>query len=69
METVVYSLSPLDVFLVETPTGTQQISAVNLNYLSKQFNKVLNRVTVSKLNTNETRVNTLSALNFKLINP
>jgi len=68
MDTIVRHLSPLDVFLVETSTGTKQISAANLNYVSQQFNKILNQVDVLKLNTNETRVQILSSLSFKLIN-
>jgi hypothetical protein len=68
MDTIVTTLSPGDIFLIETPTGTQVISAVDINYLSLQFEKVLNRVRVLNLVTNETKVEILSALSFRLIN-
>jgi len=42
METIITSLLSSDIFLIEKPTYTATISAVNINYVSQQFPKVLN---------------------------
>lgn len=68
MDTIVTTLCPGDIFLIETPTGTKHISAVDVNFLSEKFEKFFNNINVTNLVTSRTNVSVLSASKFRLLN-
>lgn len=68
MYTVVETLSPGDVFLVETSTGTKQICAYDINYLSEQFVKQFDTIYCGTQITPRTEIAVLSTKKINLIN-
>ena len=68
MDTIVKSLSPSDIFLIETDAGTNYITASGVNYISEQFSKFFNKFQLNKLIVYETVVTTLSSNSFELLN-
>lgn len=68
MESIATSLCSTDVFLVNTAnTQTGYISAIDLNYISYQFPKILNEIRSANVITPEIKTTTLSASNIKIL--